>query len=285
MIVFHFFLDFFDIMRYPKNMEYIKFDADQYFYFHRDNQPHEQDGLYCPMHYHNLFEIYFITEGTCEYFIGGRPYRLEPGDLVLIPEGVMHNTAYKATGHERMLINCSRRFIPTRAIPKGHLYRNREIVDKIHDIFLTIEKEYESPDRWSEDTIACSMKLLFILLARNANTYTATPDGNEIVTRAAGYLQEHFATDITLEELARFCAVSPEHFSRLFKRDTGVGFREYVNLLRLQKAEQLLKQQRDRSVSQIAAECGFCDSNYFSVKFKKMYGICPKQLQLQNAQK
>lgn len=266
-------------------MEYIKFADGQYFNFHRDTQPEAQDEPFCPMHYHNLFEIYFIMEGNCEYFIGGRSYRLEPGDLVLIPEGVIHNTAYKNAGHSRLLINCSRRFIPTRAIPSGHLYRNKNIVDKIHEIFLTIEQECAHPDRWSEDTISCCMKLLFILLARNPNTYTVPQDGNKIVTRAAAYLQQNFSSDVTLEELARFSAVSPEHFSRLFKRETGVGFREYLNLLRLQRAEQLLKQQRDLSVSQIAAECGFGDSNYFSVKFKKMYGISPKQLQLQNTQK
>ena len=269
-------------MLYNKPMEYIKFT--EYFYLHRDARPQKQDTLSYPMHYHNLFEIYFITEGNCEYFIGNRSYRLEPGDLVLIPEGVIHNTAYRNAGHSRLLINCSRRFIPTRVIPSGHLYRNSAIVDKLQDIFATIEQEYNHPDRWSEETISCSMKLLFILLARNPNTYTE-PQGNEIVTRAAAYLQQNFASDLTLAELARFCAVSPEHFSRLFKRETGVGFRDYLNLLRLQRAEQLLKQQRDRSVAQIAAECGFGDSNYFSVKFKKMYGISPKQLQLQNVQK
>lgn len=266
-------------------MEYEKFADDQYFYFHRDTKPEEQDALSVPMHYHNLFEIYFITEGDCEFFIGSRSYRLMPGDLVLIPEGVIHNTSYRKADHTRLLINCSRRFIPTRALPSGHLYRNAKIVDKIHDLLLTIEQEYTRPDRWSEDTISCCMRLLFILLARNPNTYTATHEGNDIVTRAADYLQRNFASDITLEELAKFSAVSPEHFSRLFKRETGVGFREYLNLLRLQQAEKLLKQHRDSSIAQIAAECGFGDSNYFCVKFKKMYGISPKQLQLQNTRK
>lgn len=266
-------------------MEYEKFADDQYFYFHRDTQPDVQAELFYPQHYHNLFEIYFITEGTCEYFIGGRSYRLVPGDLVLVPEGVIHNTAYKNTKHTRLLINCSSRFVPTAALPAGHLYQNPQITEQIHQILLTIEQEYTHPDRWSEDAIYCNMKQLFILLARHPNTYTASQEGNETVTRAADYLQKHFASDVTLEEIARFCAVSPEHFSRLFKKETGFGFREYLNLLRLQRAEHLLKQNRDISVAQIAAECGFADSNYFSVKFRKMYGISPKQLQLQNTRK
>ncbi len=266
-------------------MEYIKFADDQVFWLDRSSQSDEPADLYCPMHYHNLFELYFITEGNCEFFIGGRSYRLVPGDLVLIPDGVIHNSSYKDLNHARLLINCSRRFIPTAAIPACHLYRNPQVAPAIHEILLTIEKEYTKPDRWSEDSIYCCMKQLFILLARNPNTYTLSQEGNETITRAADYLQKHFCSDLMLEDMARFSAVSPEHFSRLFKRETGFGFREYLNLLRLQRAEQLLKQQRDISVAQVAADCGFGDSNYFCVKFKKMYGISPKQFQLQSAKK
>lgn len=266
-------------------MEYAKFADNQYFCLHRNAQPDEEAELFCPTHYHNLFEIYFITEGTCEFFIGGRSYRLVPGDLVLIPDGVIHNTFYKDTHHARLLINCSRRFIPTAAVPACHLYRNPKITNEIYKILIAIEKEYTRPDRWSEESIYCLMKQLFILLARNGNTYTASQEGNETVTRAADYLQKHFASDVTLEEMAKFSAVSPEHFSRLFKRETGFGFREYLNLLRLQHAEKLLKQKREGSIAQIAAECGFGDSNYFCVKFKKMYGISPKQFQLQSTRK
>ena len=42
-------------------MEYIKFADDQYFCLHRNTQPDEEAELFCPTHYHNLFEIYFIT--------------------------------------------------------------------------------------------------------------------------------------------------------------------------------------------------------------------------------
>ncbi len=65
----------------------------------------------------------------------------------------------------------------------------------------------------------------------------------------------------------------------MFKKETGFGFCEYLNLLRLQKAEALLKQSDNLSISLIASECGFNDSNYFSVKFKEMYGISPKKVQ------
>lgn len=52
----------------------------------------------------------------------------------------------------------------------------------------------------------------------------------------------------------------------MLKKETGFGFSEYLNLLRLQYAETLLQQSDKLSISE---QCGFNDSNYFSVKFKK----------------
>lgn len=258
-------------------MESIIFGNEQ-FYFDHEVCP-DDSAFRNPVHYHDLYELYFITEGTCDYFIDNRSYHLVPGDLVLIPEGIIHNTEYHSTGHSRMLINCARRYIPAAAEPKGYFYRNPETAETIHRIFREIGEEYRRPDRLSMDVIECQMKLLFFLLARHAEASTPAEAGNETVTRAVAYLRRHFTADVSLAETAAATAVSPEHLSRLFKKETGMGFREYLNLLRLQKAEQLLKQSRRATVAQIAAECGFADSNYFSVKFKKMYGISPKALQ------
>ncbi len=253
------------------------------FYFNHDIRP--DDSAYLNLlHYHQLYEIYFITQGTCSYFIDNRTYHLKPGDLALIPEGIIHNTVYQNTGHSRMLINCVSDYIPASARPTSFLYRNPKITEQIQDIFNAIEQEYTYPDHFSEEAIICQIKLLFFLLARHSNTYTSAEKGNEMITRAAAYLQQHFQEDISLPGIARFAAVSPEHFSRLFKKETGLGYREYVNQLRLQKAEQLLKQSSGASIAEIAAECGFADSNYFSVKFKKMYGVSPKTMLIRNQQ-
>ena len=256
-------------------MEKILFKENQIYF---DYVTYSDDStLQNPAHYHELYEIYFITGGTCDYFIDNRSYHLVAGDLALIPEGVIHHTVYHNTGHSRMLINCARRYIPAAAQPKGYLYRNPAITKEITALFKQIQGEYRRGDRLSEDAMACHLKLLFFLLVRYPNKYTAAEEGSGTVTKAVAYLQRHFAEDITLVELARYTAVSPEHLSRLFKKETGFGFKEYLNLLRLQKAEQLLRQGRGTKVAQIAAECGFADSNYFSVKFKKMYGVSPRQ--------
>ena len=99
------------------------------------------------------------------------------------------------------------------------------------------------------------------------------------IEQAVAYIRENFASDITLSSLAKRFSVSPEHFSRMFKKETGLGFSKYLNSLRLQHAEQLLKSESRQSITDVAQICGFEDSNYFSKKFKEAYGISPKKVQ------
>ena len=72
-------------------------------------------------------------------------------------------------------------------------------------------------------------------------------------------------------------SVSEEHLSRTFKKEITFGFSEYITLIRLQKAENMLKNEPSRAITEVAYACGFNDSNYFSYKFKKAYGITPTQ--------
>lgn len=264
-------------------MKFKRFSEERQFYFDHEAGTELVEEQLREKHYHNLFELYFITDGTCNYFIDNKSYRLIPGDLILIPEGVIHNTEYRNTRHARMLINCSRRYIPSSVMPllppKCYLYRNSAIINEIFEIFSNIEKEIEQGDDLSEEMLASYMTMLFILLARNKENCVLVDEGNEYIARAVAFLQRNLSTEITLSHIAGLCSVSPEHFSRMFKKETGFGFCEYMNLLRLQKAESMLKQPNSGSIAKIAQACGFNDSNYFSVKFRKQYGISPKKMQ------
>ena len=142
-------------------------------------------------------------------------------------------------------------------------------------LVLEIGEEYKRADAYSEEAILCRMKLLFFLISRHSNTYAE--QGSGAVTRAVTFLRAHFSEELSLPQVARLVAVSPAHLSRLFKKEVGLGFSEYLSLLRLQHAEQLLRQSGGETVAEIARRCGFADSNYFSVKFKKLYGVSPKQ--------
>ena len=256
---------------------------EQPFSFHHDMDRKIVGELAGPPHYHNFFEIYYIESGNCSYFIDDKSYQLQPGDVILIPEGVIHNTFYKDVQYSRMLINCSRRFIPSAAMPylpsMLYLYRNPEVTGTLYSIFKSIEAEYQKNDILSQESLSCYTHMLFFIMARNPNTYDHRKTGNPCTVGVIRYMQQNFTGELHLSDVAQRFFISPEHLSRMLKKETGFGFSEYLNLLRLQHAENLLQQSNKLSIAEIAAQCGFNDSNYFSVKFKKQYGISPKKRQ------
>ena len=87
------------------------FESDT-FYFQYDNaiRPYIVKGN---VHYHNSYEIYYLTEGSCKYFIDKKTYNITAGDLVLIPKGVIHKTNYETKNYKRILINCAGSYIPS----------------------------------------------------------------------------------------------------------------------------------------------------------------------------
>lgn len=262
-------------------MIYEKYEDNQFVFMHEVVS--DPDYYVMGKHYHNLFEIYFISKGTCVYFINNKTYHLEPGDIILVPEGVIHNTKYYASEHTRFLINCSQQYIPASVRPllskMLYLYRNPSIYDDIFDLFNKIHQEFLKKDSMSEEILHCYTHMLFFLIARNLDTCVSVNSGCEYVENAITYIQHHYADEISLSKLADMCSVTPVHFSRIFKKETGFGFNNYLNLIRLQKAEHLLSQKSQQSMTEIASQCGFCDPNYFSSKFKELYGLSPKQFQ------
>ena len=230
-------------------------------------------------HYHPHNEIYFMKNGKCKYFIDDCSYDVEPGDIVFIPKGIIHRTNYQGRSHSRLLINFSDSFIPdfirNRIDKSLYLYRSAEIAKQVENIFQKIEFEYSHPDGFTEEALKCYTAELFLLMLRHPGSYDEAATGNELVDSTVKYIQHNYMSDVKLSSVAKMKSVSQEHLSRTFKVCTGFGFNEYVTLLRLRKAEAMIKSDPRKTISEIAYECGFNDGNYFSYKFKKMYGISP----------
>lgn len=252
-------------------------DNRDYYFDRRENVK----GSVATQHYHSSFELYYMKSGKCSYFIHDRSYDIVSGDVILIPAGTIHRTNYGAKPHSRLLINFREDYVSSAmlegAISLGYLYRNKELSGMIEAIFSLIEEEYKRNDSITPDALRIYTEQLLLLMIRNTNTKKHEKDGNAIVERAMRYIQQNFATDIKLSAVAKLMNVSPEHLSRIFKKETSFGFSEYLTLYRLQRAEYILMHEPGRSICEIAYACGFNDSNYFSYRFKEQYGISPSK--------
>lgn len=227
-----------------------------------------------PRHYHSFYEIYYLEQGVCHYLIEGKMFEMDEGDIVFIPKGQIHKTSYEDV-HSRLLINCSGEYLKNADFSEAFVYRNEKHSREIYRIMKKIEEEYLRGDKFSQNLIKGYMQQLLAVVYRTENCYKNTRHQNKYVQKALDMLEEDFTSEITLSALADEFGISAEHFSRIFKKETGLGFNEYLSLLRLKKAESILKKNEDATVSEVAFSCGFNDSNYFCEKFKKVYGISP----------
>ena len=91
---------------------------------------------------------------------------------------------------------------------------------------------------------------------------------------AVAYVHNHRQEMVTMNDMARLCHLSPSYFSRLFRREMGENFINYVNRIKVQWAKERLRSSND-SVVQIAQELGYMDSSYFISVFKKFEGTTP----------
>jgi len=99
------------------------------------------------------------------------------------------------------------------------------------------------------------------------------------VLRVRDYVDQNYSESLTLSAACKMATTSKTYFCRFFKRITGHSLRNYHHVVKMQIAEELLRDKR-LSVTDVAIRLGYDDSNYFSTMYKKITGTCPRQRQM-----
>ncbi len=232
-------------------------------------------------HYHSYYEVYCLTDGEGSCFVDNKLYELQHGDVIIIPPGTIHGTHYSTEKHSRILLNFSVDYLPSSLLniitKEAYLYRCEETHDTIQKILDDIEKEYTHQDDFSEESIKALLAQLVILAIRHVLEADDVPPTDDFIKTVINYVKNNYKGSLSLEDIAKECGVSKVHLSRKFKKKMEVGLSEYISIYRMKKAKELLLFQEKMSICDIAYECGFNDSNYFSWLFKKTYGVTPSE--------
>lgn len=242
------------------------------------------------MHSHIFNELYFLNSGKRRYFINNSIYDIVPGNLVIIPKGVLHKTTsidYNAgfDRHgvyfddeiiEKLKLHIDKKLINS-FLKSECLILPDAIVKTVRRQFELMNTEKETNDTYSKAFIENSL-FNIILLAMRHGTKKTLNQGEYFgqMQNAIRYINEHYAENITLSSVARILLMEETYFSKKFKQLTGLGFKEFLIQTRIKKAEELLAVTR-LEIGEIAEKCGFSSSNYFGDAFKKINGISPRQ--------
>lgn len=230
------------------------------------------------LHCHDHYEVYYLLEGSRTYFIDNRQYSVQAGDVVLISKRILHKTTIRETGaHSRLTLYFTDDYIPE-VLRKNvsalfsHCVLTPKNKKEVKDCFFSLLEAQKTEENYKDEWMKCRMFELFVSLGKSIETQKTADD---FITRTAAYLTQHLSETITLSSVAEHFSFSVSYFSRKFKKEAGVGFQEYLTILRTKSGAKLLEES-DLSVTEIAGKCGFSDSNYFSSVFHRVYNMSPR---------
>jgi len=95
-------------------------------------------------------------------------------------------------------------------------------------------------------------------------------------------MQQHFAQDLSRQQIASAIGISQNYLSRIFQHELGISPWEYLSRYRIKQAQDLLRDTED-SITDVAAQVGFEDPAYFSRVFRKQIGHSPQRYREQIA--
>ncbi len=122
-----------------------------------------------------------------------------------------------------------------------------------------------------------ALKDIYVNLVCDLRDYQTMKSSSHqtVIHKVIQYIQENYQSNISLNEIARNVYLSPSYLSSIITRETGKSFVDTLNEVRIQKSIELLKNPKNR-ITDIAYSVGFKEPQYFSMVFKKITSLTPR---------
>lgn len=276
-------------------------------WFHEDGfpivverrDPQEPFGLHC----HEFMEIVIITGGEGLHITGEDSYSLSLGDAFVIggdrPHDYLNMDQLKLInilfdpvdfpmfiGDLQSLPGYHALFTLEPAWRKrhkftSHLQLNPVELDETRRLIDDLEMELAARSPGFRTMATAEMLKLTTYLSR-CYSQSRNPKSRKLlrIGDSISHIQRNFMSPVTLDELVEISGMSRRNFIRTFEETTGCTPIKYLIDLRIREASRLLRS-TERSVTDIAFEVGYTDSNYFSRQFRGALGISPREYRSQ----
>lgn len=249
--------------------------------FHLDKVVNEKD-IY--PHWHENIELLYCMEGQGEAVIDSRAVPMRKGGLTVVNSSRVHyiKAVSGAVQYYCLIVDSS-------LLERFDLYveqRKFEEFVKTEEAsarFETIIKEMKERQPCYEAMVKGEIVALMAYLFRHFSSPERETGKSDMVKLGMQYIKKHYQQPLSLEEVAEAAGFSRYYFCRGFKSMTGYTVNEYLRLFRCREAERMLRD-TNRTVSAVAAECGFDDVSYFTKIFKRQTGVLPSQIRKEKKQ-
>lgn len=238
-----------------------------------------------PNHFHEYYVIGFVEGGSRHLWCRSQEYDLTAGDMILFNPRDNHCCApvngeildYRAVNIDvDIMIQAAREITGQDYTPRftQNVVRQSEIagfIGELYDAILHREARLKKEEAF------------YFLLEQILQDFSAPfehlplPEPDAQVKMLCGYMEEHFAENISLDELLTMANFGKSYLLRAFTRQVGVSPYRYLQTIRLGRARKFLEQ--GMAPVDAAVNTGFSDQSHFTNFFKEYTGLTPKQYQ------
>ncbi len=237
-------------------------------------------GLRIAPHLHIASEIIFVEKGEIKLTLGSLDYTLTERDFAFIMPSTLHSITPSSDDTSVFTIDCKDEVIPdilrrySGLRPASPVLRSTSAPDTLFYALAALTAERDKYIAFSWANVICSIITAKLRFAEIHDGVTSN-----LSNRILAYLGAHFREQISLDTLAEEMGVSRFHLSHLFSNKLGIGFKEYLNNLRVEHAKGLLRS-TDVPISEIYSAAGFENQRTFNRVFRDTTGASPRDYRL-----
>jgi len=231
--------------------------------------------------------VYLVVQHACEANLGDRSVRLDAGSLMWLRPGVPFR--FRLLQASRPIELCRFRLVvggaaqKTAAMPIEEPYTIWRKAWEVRPLFETLLTELHTRRAYRDERLRALLVLFFSTLFRMSEEQQVERPGlrGSICERLQQMVAFNPQRRLTPAELAAASGLSPDYFTRLFRRTYGMAPRRWLVRERLRWAAQRLAES-SMPIGSLAAQLGYPDIFSFSRQFKQVYGISPKAYRRQD---
>lgn len=262
---------------------------------HTPSHPHDLTEI---EHSHDFCELVIVTKGRAMHMLEGSSFPVTAGDVFLLQGRQKHyfyerqnldliNIMYDPEkielpeGELRRMPGYCAMFMLEPTYRRQHrfasrLHLKRVPLARVERLADEMERECESDEPGKEVALRAKLLEMMVYLSR-AYTSSDTTEAHALlrVGNVIGALENDYSRDWKLDELLNIAHMSRSNLMRVFRKATGQTPIEYLVRLRIQKSMEMLRN-TDLTITEIALEVGFNDSNYFTRQFRRILGESPR---------
>lgn len=245
-------------------------------------------GIKSEYHYHEFCKVLLLQSGTGSYWIEGRQYPLQPGDIVLIGDGCPHRPDFDHDcAYERIILYISPDFLRknsaqcdlTEIFSGGSVLRpDPNTARRMAALAESLEQELAEDSYGRVILCNCLLLRLLVQIGRQLQNGDSLQPGQIApqsgrIRQIMDYIDTNLTEDLSVDTIAETFYLSKYHMMRLFRSSTGTGVYQYITQRRLEMARELIA--TGLPATESCFRCGFGSYSSFTRAYGKHFGTTP----------